>query len=67
MREAQVTRRFGVADSLTALRLPMAAAFPLVEDAAARLGIVAAAAITDVLDGYLARRYGGSRLGAVLD
>jgi CDP-diacylglycerol---glycerol-3-phosphate 3-phosphatidyltransferase len=45
----------------------MAVAFPLVEDAAARFGIVAAAAITDLLDGFLARRYGGSRVGAVLD
>jgi phosphatidylglycerophosphate synthase len=55
------------ADLLTALRLPLAAAFPFVSSPVGRLAIIAAAAVSDMLDGWLARRYGGSRLGAVLD
>lgn len=55
------------ADLLTALRLPLAAAFPFVGRPAARLGLVVAAAASDFFDGVLARRLGGSRAGAVLD
>jgi CDP-diacylglycerol--glycerol-3-phosphate 3-phosphatidyltransferase/cardiolipin synthase len=55
------------ADVLTALRVPLALAFPFVRQPLWQLAIVAAAALSDVLDGWLARRYGGSRLGAVLD
>ncbi|PYO73225.1 MAG: hypothetical protein DMD64_08090 [Gemmatimonadetes bacterium] len=59
--------RFAVADALTALRLPLAVLFPLVRAPAWQLVIVAAAAASDVGDGLLARRYGSSRAGAVLD
>ena len=59
--------RFAVADALTALRFPLAVLFPLVRSPAGQLAIVAAAAATDVADGFLARRYGSSRAGAVLD
>lgn len=59
--------RFAVADMLTALRLPLAAAFPFVASPLWQLAIVAAAAASDVLDGIVARRTGGSRVGAVLD
>jgi phosphatidylglycerophosphate synthase len=55
------------ADLLTGLRVPLAIAFPLVDHAGWRLAIVAAASASDVADGWLARRYGGSRLGEVLD
>jgi len=58
---------FGPADALSALRLPLAVAFPLVNDARWRLAIVALAAISDFADGQVARRFGGSRAGAVLD
>jgi phosphatidylglycerophosphate synthase len=54
-------------DFLTVLRLPLAVAFLLVDDAWVRLAIVAAVVVTDVTDGYLARRIGGSRFGAALD
>jgi phosphatidylglycerophosphate synthase len=54
-------------DVLTALRLPLALAFLLVEGMAARLAIVVVAAATDFVDGIWARRIGGSRLGVVLD
>ena len=55
------------ADVVTALRLPLAALFPFVERPAWQLAIVGAAAATDFADGILARRFGGSRAGAVLD
>ncbi|HEU4698346.1 MAG TPA: CDP-alcohol phosphatidyltransferase family protein [Gemmatimonadales bacterium] len=58
---------WAAADLFTALRLPMAVAFVLVPSPPGRLVILALAAGTDLLDGWLARRYGGSRLGAFLD
>lgn len=59
--------RFTLADLVTALRLPLAVAFPLTESHGWHLAIVAAAAATDFFDGRLARRLGPSRAGAVLD
>lgn len=56
-----------MADLLTASRVPLALAFLLVPHNGARLAILAVAAATDLLDGFLARRFGSSRLGAVLD
>lgn len=55
------------ADVLTALRVPLAALFPFVSHPAWQLAIVGAAAASDYLDGVIARRTGGSRVGAVLD
>jgi cardiolipin synthase len=55
------------ADLLTALRLPLAALFPFAERPALQLGIVGLVAASDFFDGKLARRFGGSRAGAVLD
>lgn len=55
------------ADVVTALRLPLAALFPFVQRPAWQLAIVGAAAATDFVDGILARRFGASRVGAVLD
>ncbi len=55
------------ADLLTALRLPLAVLFPFVTNPGWQLAIVGAAAASDYLDGLLARRFGGSRAGAVLD
>ncbi|MGH7700324.1 MAG: CDP-alcohol phosphatidyltransferase family protein [Gemmatimonadales bacterium] len=55
------------ADVLTALRVPLAAAFPFVSHPGWQLTIVGAAAASDYLDGIVARRLGGSRVGAVLD
>jgi CDP-diacylglycerol--glycerol-3-phosphate 3-phosphatidyltransferase/cardiolipin synthase len=63
----QPRARWSAADLLTAVRIPLAVAFPLVRDVGVRLGIVAIAAATDLLDGPIARRFGSSRLGAVLD
>jgi CDP-diacylglycerol--glycerol-3-phosphate 3-phosphatidyltransferase/cardiolipin synthase len=55
------------ADALTSLRLPLAVLFPLVSQPGVRLAIIGVAAASDIFDGILARRYGGSRTGAVLD
>lgn len=56
-----------VADLLTLLRLPLAVLFLIVQDGAVRLGILGIAATTDLLDGFLARRLGGSRFGSFID
>lgn len=58
---------WGAADALTALRLPLAAAFVRVADPEWRFLILAVAALSDLLDGRIARRFGASRLGVFLD
>ena len=63
----QARPAWAMADLLSALRVPLAVAFLVVTNAGWRLGFVSAAAATDLLDGPVARRYGSSRLGAVLD
>ena len=59
--------RFGAADVVTVLRFPLAALFPFAPRPLEQLVIVAFAAATDLADGVLARRTGGSRWGPVLD
>ena len=56
-----------VADVLTALRFPLAAAFWIATAPVWRLAIIAGAAATDYIDGRLARKLGPSRIGLVLD
>jgi phosphatidylglycerophosphate synthase len=63
----QARRRFTLADGLTAVRLPLAALFVAIPAAGWRLAVLALAGATDLLDGFVARRYGGSRLGSFLD
>jgi CDP-diacylglycerol--glycerol-3-phosphate 3-phosphatidyltransferase/cardiolipin synthase len=65
--QPQPQRQWSAADLLTALRVPLAILFPLVTDTWVRVGIVVVASATDLLDGPIARRFGASRLGAVLD
>ena len=55
-----------MADLLSAIRIPLAVAFPLVSTPW-RFGVLATAAASDLLDGPLARRYGSSRLGSFID
>lgn len=52
---------------LSLARFPLAVAFVVAGSAGARLGILIAASLTDLLDGWLARRLGTTRLGALLD
>src|SRR5262245_36507787 len=65
--QAQVKPLLGPADIFTLLRFPLAALFPLVAEPLGRLAIVVAAGVTDVADGLIARRTGGSRWGPVID
>jgi len=55
------------ADVLTALRVPLALLFPFLRHPAWQLGAVAVAAASDFFDGVLARRFGSSRVGGILD
>lgn len=58
--------RWTPADLLSAARIPLAVAFPLVPNNW-RMAILAVAAATDLLDGPLARRFGSSALGTLID
>jgi cardiolipin synthase (CMP-forming) len=59
--------RWSWADLISSLRVPLAIAFLLVPGTSSRLIILGAAALTDLLDGPIARRLGGSPLGPVVD
>lgn len=58
--------RWSTADLLSAVRIPLAIAFPFADNPV-RLALLAAAAGSDLLDGQLARRFGSSSLGVVID
>lgn len=61
------TSRFSPADGITLLRIPLAIVFPIVTSTPVRLVVLGLAAATDLGDGWVARRFGSSRIGAVLD
>ena len=61
------SRVLTVPNLLSLTRLPLAAAFLLVDGRAARIVVVGLASLTDFLDGWLARRGQTSQLGALLD
>jgi cardiolipin synthase len=63
----QARPRWGMADVLSALRIPLAVAFVLVPGRSSRVVILALAAASDLLDGWIARRLGPSRLGPFVD
>jgi phosphatidylglycerophosphate synthase len=65
--ERQARRALGPADFLTLSRLPLAAAFVAAGDSWLRPVALATAIVTDLLDGWVARRWGASRLGVALD
>jgi CDP-diacylglycerol--glycerol-3-phosphate 3-phosphatidyltransferase/cardiolipin synthase len=65
--ERQAKRALAWADGLTLLRLPAAVVFVVADDPGLRALVLAVAASSDMLDGWLARRMGGSRLGPALD
>ncbi len=58
---------FSAADAITAARIPLAIAFVLIPSVGVRLVLLVIAAATDLGDGWVARRFGASRIGAVLD
>lgn len=59
--------RWTVADLLTGSRIPLAVAFVAVADPFWRILVLLVAAATDLIDGFVARRWGSSRLGSFLD
>ena len=63
----QARTRFTLADALTLVRLPLAVLFVAEPDTGWRLAVLLIAGATDLLDGFLARWLGGSRLGSFLD
>jgi cardiolipin synthase (CMP-forming) len=67
LRGEQGRARWSWADLISCLRIPLALAFLLVSDTGWRLAIVGAAAVSDLLDGPVARRLGGSAFGPVID
>ena len=53
---------------LSAMRVPLALAFPLVTEKESALALIGAAGATDLLDGWSARKLGqGSAIGATID
>ena len=54
-------------NAISLSRLGLAAAFVAASDVAVRVGLLAAAAFTDFLDGWIARRRGATRWGALID
>jgi phosphatidylglycerophosphate synthase len=66
-RGEQGRARWRPADLVSAVRIPLAVAFVLAPDANWRLGVLAASVASDLLDGPVARRFGSSALGPVVD
>jgi phosphatidylglycerophosphate synthase len=66
-RVQQASPALAAADALSLLRIPLAAAFVAVGDTWLRPVVLAVAVVSDLLDGFLARRVGASRLGPALD
>jgi CDP-diacylglycerol---glycerol-3-phosphate 3-phosphatidyltransferase len=65
--ERAARRWWSPADAFTVVRIPLAIAFVVVPDMRWRMGILVAAGLSDFADGFVARRFGGSRLGGFLD
>jgi cardiolipin synthase len=66
-RERQARPLLAGPDVLSLVRVPLAVAFVAVGDSWTRPVILAVAVLTDLLDGFVARRFGASRLGVALD
>jgi cardiolipin synthase len=66
-RERQARPALAGPDALSLARIPLAVAFIAVGDTWVRPVVLAVAVLTDLLDGFLARRVGPSRLGVALD
>lgn len=61
------TTLFTLPNLLSLSRFPLAAAFVMVEGTPSRVALLGAASLTDMLDGWLARRGRTTQLGALLD
>jgi CDP-diacylglycerol--glycerol-3-phosphate 3-phosphatidyltransferase/cardiolipin synthase len=65
--QGRARQALGAADAVSLARVPLAVLFVAADSAAVRLPVLTLAAASDLLDGWLARRLGPSRVGAVLD
>ncbi len=66
-RQGRRQRALGAADVVSLARLPLAVIFVTVPRTDVRLVVLGVAAGSDLLDGWMARRLGPSRIGAALD
>jgi CDP-diacylglycerol--glycerol-3-phosphate 3-phosphatidyltransferase/cardiolipin synthase len=66
-RQDRAARVWTLANLLSASRIPLAFLFVVLEEPRVRLAVLAAAALSDLLDGWTARRFGSSSLGAKVD
>ena len=66
-RQDRAARVWTIANVLSASRIPLAFLFVVFEEPRVRLGVLAAAALSDLLDGWMARRFGPSSLGEKVD
>jgi cardiolipin synthase len=66
-RGEQGRARWTPADLVSLVRIPLAVAFILAPDSNWRLGVLAASVASDLLDGPVARRFGSSALGPLVD
>lgn len=66
-RQGRARHTLGAADAVSLARLPLAVAFVATDSNDVRLPVLVLAAASDLLDGWLARRFGPSRIGSVLD
>ena len=67
VRQDRAARVWTIANLLSFSRIPLAFLFVVLEEPRIRLGVLAAAALSDLLDGWTARRFGPSSLGAKVD
>ena len=67
VRQDRATRVWTLANLLSASRIPLAFLFVVLEEPRVRLAVLAGAAVSDLLDGWTARRFGPSSLGAKVD
>jgi len=67
VRQDRAARVWTIANVLSFSRIPLAFLFVVLEEPRIRLGVLAAAALSDLLDGWTARRFGPSSLGAKVD
>ena len=66
-RQDRAARVWTIANVLSFSRVPLAFLFVVIEDPGIRLAVLAGAAVSDLLDGWTARRFGPSSLGAKVD
>jgi phosphatidylglycerophosphate synthase len=67
VRQDRAARVWTIANALSFSRIPLAFLFVVIEAPGIRLAVLGGAAVSDLLDGWMARRFGSSSLGAKVD